>query len=111
MSGYASHFSPRKFVLKCRRSLRSAGREVIEKALWMYFALEDENVPAWAKAVMVGALGYFIFPADTVPDVIPGVGFGDDLGVLAGALGAVTAFVGAREKKKAAAQLREWGVE
>ena len=31
-------------------------------------------------------MGYFILPIDLVPDVIPGVGFADDLAAIGGAL-------------------------
>jgi uncharacterized membrane protein YkvA (DUF1232 family) len=36
----------------------------------------------WAKTVIIGALGYLICPIDAIPDIIPGVGFTDDLAVM-----------------------------
>ncbi|MCX7934393.1 MAG: DUF1232 domain-containing protein [Planctomycetota bacterium] len=35
------------------------------------------------KAIIVGALLYFISPFDIVPDFLPGVGYFDDIGVIA----------------------------
>ena len=35
------------------------------------------------RAYIVGALGYFILPIDLVPDLIAGLGYTDDLAVIA----------------------------
>ena len=37
-------------------------------------------------SIIIGALGYLIFPADAIPDLIPG-GLADDAGVLTAAVG------------------------
>ena len=39
--------------------------------------------------ILVGALLYFLMPLDAIPDFIPGVGYLDDAGVIAMALGTV----------------------
>jgi uncharacterized membrane protein YkvA (DUF1232 family) len=104
------HYNDDSFWSKCGHALRAAGREVIEKALWLYYALQRPETPAWAKAVIVGALGYFISPVDAVPDPLPVVGFSDDLAVLAGALATVAAYIDAEVKAKAARKLADWGM-
>ncbi|MGJ3196969.1 DUF1232 domain-containing protein [Peribacillus castrilensis] len=38
----------------------------------MFYTLQKPTTPAWAKTVIVGALGYFILPIDLIPDLIPG---------------------------------------
>jgi uncharacterized membrane protein YkvA (DUF1232 family) len=50
------------------------------KALFNYMLNSD--VPWYRKAVVVGALIYFISPLDSVPDFIPFAGYLDDLGVI-----------------------------
>lgn len=42
----------------------------------------DPRVPMWKKAVPVLALLYVISPFDFVPDIIPGLGQLDDIGIL-----------------------------
>lgn len=77
---YARHFNEGSFWDTVRRAARRAGREVVEEALTLYHCLRDPDTPAWARAVIVGALGYFILPTDVIPDFIPGIGFTDDFG-------------------------------
>lgn len=77
-------------------------------ALQLFYALQDSNTPAWAKAVIIGALGYFISPIDAIPDIVPMVGYADDLGVLTAAIATVAAYITDDVKAKAAAQLKKW---
>ena len=46
----------------------------------------DPRVPVWKKAVPVLALLYVISPFDFVPDLIPGLGQLDDIGILLAAM-------------------------
>ena len=70
--------------------------------------IADPNTPAWAKTVIVGALGYFIFPMDAVPDLVPGVGYVDDLGVLTAAVSTIAASVTKEHREKAKTKHREY---
>lgn len=57
-----------------------------EDALAAYYCALDRRTPAYAKAMLAGALGYFVLPTDAIPDVILGLGFTDDASVIALAL-------------------------
>jgi len=48
--------------------------------------MRDRYVSWHRKAIVVGALIYFITPIDTIPDLIPLFGYLDDLGVIAALL-------------------------
>jgi len=50
------------------------------KALYRY--MTDKYVPWYRKSIIVAALIYFISPIDAIPDIIPLVGYLDDLGVI-----------------------------
>lgn len=105
---YGRHYSERKLWNKLRRTIRVAGRELIEKALLLYFVLRDPHAPVWAKTTVIAALGYFIAPIDAIPDLLPGVGFIDDLGVLALALGSVAASITPRMRERAGRLVAKW---
>ncbi len=65
---YEEAFSENGFWDKLKRYAKAAGREVVEKALLLYYAMQEEKAPAWAKATIAGALGYFIVPIDAIAD-------------------------------------------
>ena len=79
---YQRHYSDSSFREKVQGLPRSAGRAILEKALTLYVILTDRETPMWARALIIGALGYFIYPFDVIPDVIPVLGYADDVGVM-----------------------------
>lgn len=48
----------------------------------LYLAFRDSRTPLRAKAVIALIVAYAISPIDPIPDVIPGVGYLDELVVL-----------------------------
>jgi uncharacterized membrane protein YkvA (DUF1232 family) len=80
----------------------------VEKALLLYYAMQQEKAPAWAKATIAGALGYFIVPLDAIADLTPAVGYADDLGVLALAIAAVATYINDDVRSKTASRLDAW---
>jgi uncharacterized membrane protein YkvA (DUF1232 family) len=90
---YRHHYSEASFWNKIWRFARSAGKEIITLALTLYACFRDADTPSWARTVILGALGYFIFPLDQLPDIAPLVGYADDLGVLMAVLAMVAAHV------------------
>lgn len=101
-------YSDASFWEKVAKCARLAGREVIEKSLWLYYAAQSPKTPAWARTVILGALAYFILPADAIPDVLPLVGFTDDLGAIMAALAMVAVFIDKDVKEQAAKKLSDW---
>jgi len=101
-------FSDKAFWQKLAQHARAAGREVVEKALWLYYAARRPETPGWAKAVILSVLAYFIAPIDALPDFTPFVGFTDDLGVFAGALAMVSMYIDDEVKSRAATTAERW---
>ena len=57
-----------------------------EDLLAAYYCAFDRTTPLQVKAALMGALAYFVLPADAIPDVLPLLGYADDAAVLATAL-------------------------
>jgi len=90
---------------------RSFWRKVLDFATKLPFAEElltahycafDRQTPLHVKAVLVGAIAYFVLPDDLIPDYIPMLGYTDDAAVLATALKLVSSHM--RPEHRAAAQ-------
>lgn len=102
-----TEFSENSFWQKIKEQAGSAGKEVVEAALKLFYALQDSDTPKSAKAIIIGALVYFIVPTDAVFDLIPG-GYVDDLGALVGALWTVSEHIKDSHVEKAKAKMQEW---
>ena len=57
-----------------------------EDLLSAYYCAFDRQTPLHVRAILLGALAYFVLPMDGVPDFLPLLGFTDDAAVLAGAM-------------------------
>jgi uncharacterized membrane protein YkvA (DUF1232 family) len=93
------------FWRKLRGMVAIAGRKTLFSSLVLFNCLKDRDTPAWARGVIVGALGYLILPTDLIPDMLPGVGYGDDWSTIVVALGTVAAYIKETHKLRAKEQL------
>lgn len=78
-----------------------------EDLLAAYYCAMDKATPTYVRAVLLGALAYFILPADVVPDLVAVVGFTDDAAVLAAAIAAVRAHFRPEHRARARAALAD----
>jgi uncharacterized membrane protein YkvA (DUF1232 family) len=107
-NGFSSSYSEKSLMEKIMSFAKLAGISVVYVVLLLYYTLKKVNLPVWAKSTIVGSLGYFIFPVDIIPDVLPGVGLTDDLGILMASLAAVACYIDDDVKKKAKTKLKDW---
>ena len=99
MGDYSNQYSEASFWNK----IKSMGKSIplLRNVIAMFYALTDQNTPLWVKAIIVGALGYFISPIDAVPDFLPVAGYGDDAAVVGSALAVISAYVTKEHYEKA----------
>ncbi len=103
---YEDEYSEEYFWEKLSNNALKAGREIVLNALTLYYCLLDEDTPYKSKAIIIGALGYFIVPLDAIPDFTPLVGYGDDLGAIMLALGAVAVHIKPEHRIQAEKQFK-----
>ena len=58
-----------------------------------HYCAFDRQTPLHVKAVLVGAVAYFVLPTDFIPDVLPIIGYSDDAAVLAAAIKLVSSHI------------------
>lgn len=73
-----------------------------EDLLAAYYCAFDRDTPRHVQAALIAALAYFVVPLDTIPDLMPALGFADDAAVLATAIRMVAGHV--TERHRAAAK-------
>ncbi len=105
---YRDYFTKNAFVEKISRIAKRSGAKLVYAALILYYTLESDKVSVKDKAIIIGALGYFISPLDVIPDAIPIAGLGDDLAVLMYVIHKVWNEVSDDVKAKAHSKLSKW---
>lgn len=77
------------------RKAKTAARHIpfMEEVVAGYYCAMDKETPLRARGILLAALAYFILPFDTVPDMLVGIGFTDDIAVLTAAFAAVRAHI------------------
>ena len=89
----------RGFWKKLRRLV--ARLPFAEDLLAAHYCAFDRQTPLRVKAALLGALAYFVLPADAIPDVLPVIGYTDDAAVLAGAIKLVASHMTADHRQAA----------
>jgi uncharacterized membrane protein YkvA (DUF1232 family) len=97
----------RRFWTKLRRVV--AHIPFAEDLLAGYYCAIDRATPTHVRAILLGAIAYFVLPADAVPDLFAGIGFTDDAAVLAAALTAVGRHLQPRHRAQARGSLERLG--
>ena len=79
---YGDHYSENKLTSKLRKVAKRLGGKVLEAALTLYYVLRSPSISTADKAKIYGVLGYFILPIDIIPDLLPMIGYADDISAL-----------------------------
>ena len=105
---YQENYSESKLLNKLTSVARWAGAKVVYAVLLLYYVLRNPNVSTADKSKIYGALGYFILPTDLLFDIIPLVGYTDDMAAIMWAIHTVAKNITPEIKAKAKTKLGEW---
>lgn len=102
---YQRAYSEKAFLAKLPRVARRLGRAALTQILRLYYVLMRKDLPGKTRVIILGVLGYFVLPVDLLPDIMPIVGFTDDLGLLVAAFAAASQYMDDDVKAKADAKV------
>ncbi|MBP5134600.1 MAG: DUF1232 domain-containing protein [Paludibacteraceae bacterium] len=105
---YQKYYSESGFWKKLGKVAIVAGSRLIYCALLLYYVLKSPDVLIKDKAMIIGALGYFILPVDLIPDFIPVAGYADDMAALVACYNAVKDNVTPEIEQQAQEKLADW---
>ena len=108
IKGYKDKFNEPDFWNKIKKYGKTAGSKVVYQALKLYYAASSKKTPASIKALIYGALGYFILPIDFISDFIPVIGFTDDLVALGTIIASASAYITPEVEQQAKDKLEDW---
>lgn len=104
---YEKLYNEDSLMTKISRFAKKAGLNTTYYVLLLYQMLISGKTPLKYKAVVIGALGYFICPIDLIPDLMPGTGFLDDASVLLYALSMISESITPNIKSEAKKTLHQ----
>ena len=105
---YRDFFKDDSFWDKIKNYSLRIGLKGIYFALILYYLLQKNNIPLKEKTLILGALGYLIAPFDFIPDLLPGMGFVDDIGALTVVIKKLSKYIDEDVKYQAKSKLKEW---
>ena len=89
IDGQEEHYSENKFLNKFKKFGGGLCYKAMHAAATLFVALRSPDMSKANKLIVLGALGYFIFPIDLIVDFLPLVGLTDDAFIILTALGKV----------------------
>lgn len=70
-----------------------------------WYCAKDPATPVRVRALLWGAVAYFILPVDVMPDYLVGLGFSDDAAVVAMVISLLSRHIEPRHRQAAEARL------
>ncbi len=103
---FQKYYSEKGFWDKVKAVAKKASIKALYTALMLYYALDFMTIEK--KAIVIGALGYFILPTDAIPDFVALLGFTDDATVLFMVYNTCKDIIDEKVKEQAKSKLSEW---
>ena len=87
---------------------KKIGSKVVFYVIIMAMLIGDTKIPLKIRLVFMAALGYLILPTDLVADLLPAIGFTDDIAFLSFAISNAREYITPEVKDKAKEKLGQW---
>ncbi len=104
---FSDYYSKEGLRQKIIKTSRTISGQVLYHILLLYLLVSDKSIPLKSRMLFMAALGYFILPTDLVSDVIPLLGFTDDIAFITYALGKASGYITPELKEKALMKAQE----
>jgi len=85
-ASWEKEYDEKKFFAKITNYAVQIGIELVYKALELYYVTKNPDCPLKVKIGIYSALAYLVSPLDIIPDMTPGIGYTDDMSVIATAI-------------------------
>lgn len=105
---YIKYYDELQLADKLKVAGKKIGSKVVFYVLIMVILISDTRIPLRVRLVFMAALGYLILPTDLVADLLPVIGFTDDIAFLTYAISSAREYITPEVKDKAKAKLGKW---
>ena len=87
---------------------KKIGSKLVFYIIIMVILIGDTKIPLKVRLVFMAALGYLILPTDLVADLLPAIGFTDDIAFLSFAISNAREYITPEVKDKAKEKMGQW---
>ena len=105
---YVKYYDELQLFDKLRFVSKKIGSKVVFYIIIMAMLIGDTKIPLKVRLVFMAALGYLILPTDLVADLLPAIGFTDDIAFLTFAISSAREYITPEVKDKAKQKLGQW---
>ena len=105
---YIKYYDEIQLFNKLKVVGKKIGSQVIYSVLIMVMLLGDSKIPIKVRLIFMAALGYLILPTDLVADMIPALGFTDDIAFLTYAISNAHEYITPEIRNRAKEKLGQW---
>ncbi len=105
---YIGYYDELQLANKLKSAGKKIGSQVIYYVVILVMLISDNKIPLKVRLVFMAAIGYLILPSDLVADIIPAIGFTDDIAFLTYAISNAQEYITPEVKIKAKEKLGQW---
>jgi len=105
---YVEYYDELQLSDKIKAVGKIIGTKAIYYVLIMVALISDKKTPLKVRLIFMAALGYLILPADIIADLLPVIGFTDDIAFLSYAINNAREYITPEVKDKAKEKLGHW---
>ncbi len=105
---YVKYYDELQISDKLKIAGKKIGSKIVFYVLIMVILIGDTKIPLKVRLVFMAALGYLILPTDLVADLLPAIGFTDDIAFLTYAISNAREYITPEVKDKAKEKLGQW---
>lgn len=105
---YIKYYDEIQLTNKLKYIGKKIGSKVVFYAIIMAMLIADTKIPVKVRLVFMAALGYLILPTDLVADLLPAIGFTDDIAFLTFAISNAREYITPEVKDRAKVKLDQW---
>jgi len=105
---YVKYYDELQLTKKLKFVGKKIGSKVVFYVIIMAMLIADTKIPIKVRIVFMAALGYLILPTDLVVDLLPVIGFTDDIAFLTYAVSSAREYITPEVKDRAKEKLGQW---
>lgn len=105
---YIKYYDEAQLFNKLKVVGKKIGSQVIYSVIIMVMLLSDSKIPIKIRLIFMAALGYLILPTDLIADMIPALGFTDDIAFLTYAISNAQEYITPEVRNRAKEKLGQW---